>query len=186
MTKNNLSNAVHYAYRQWEIKVFLLLLLDVDLQTIYSMQIVVFFPWLSLQPFWIRISMTMDEIRSGNEKTWIFFSFLNDNEFWWIRCWDQWEITFAEGVHPGSPRLIFSLPIFHYRRNSTGITIAGKASAGNNSTQLNRPQAIFLDYLSKLLYVADSVNKRIQRFSIDPSISMDDTVLSNIQSISGF
>ena len=69
--------------------------------------------------------------------------------------------------------------------NTTGITIAGNTSAGNDSTQLNRPQAIFLDHLGDVLYVADSANRRIQKFSIDPRSSVGETVLSDIQSISG-
>lgn len=69
--------------------------------------------------------------------------------------------------------------------NRTGITIAGDGSAGTGTGQLNRPQSIFLDLQTKALYVADAGNKRVQKFLIDSWTSTGDTVLSNIESISG-
>ena len=69
--------------------------------------------------------------------------------------------------------------------NTTGITIAGNGFSGNSDEQLNRPQGIFLDRINKFLYVADSGNKRIQKFVVDPWILNGITVLSNIESISG-
>lgn len=55
-----------------------------------------------------------------------------------------------------------------WRPNATsGIVIAGLGTASNSTTGLNAPYGILLDEENSLLYVADSANHRIQRFSIN-------------------
>ncbi|MGC5352357.1 hypothetical protein ACPXAT_27380, partial [Klebsiella pneumoniae] len=46
----------------------------------------------------------------------------------------------------------------------SGQTVAGGLGAGNDSTQLNSPQGVFVDPQFNI-YVADSGNHRVQKFT---------------------
>ncbi len=55
------------------------------------------------------------------------------------------------------------------RWNTTGITVAGiTGSSGTNSSQLNFPFGIMLDYANNL-YIADYDNQRIQKYFVGSS-----------------
>ena len=57
--------------------------------------------------------------------------------------------------------------IFWPRNATTGMVIAGLGVAGNGSTGLDSPNGITLDENNGWLYVADSGNHRIQRYSLN-------------------
>ncbi len=52
--------------------------------------------------------------------------------------------------------------------NTTGTTVIGTNSPGNASHQLNQPQGMFLHKETNTLYVTDTTNRRIQKFSLNP------------------
>ena len=54
------------------------------------------------------------------------------------------------------------------RWNATGITIAGGFGPGNGSHQLNTPRDLAVDD-QNTLYIADTLNHRIQRFLVGAS-----------------
>ncbi|CAF4136643.1 unnamed protein product [Rotaria sp. Silwood2] len=68
--------------------------------------------------------------------------------------------------------------------NTTGITVIGTNLPGNASNELNLPQGMFLHRETNTLFVADTNNRRIQMFSLNPISSMGVTVASNIDSMS--
>jgi len=58
--------------------------------------------------------------------------------------------------------------IIKYAPNSTtGSIIAGLGTAGTDSFSLNTPYGIFLDENNSYIYVSDTYNHRIQRFSLN-------------------
>lgn len=65
------------------------------------------------------------------------------------------------------------------RWNTTGITVAGETNQpGNTSDKLNVPVALALDYLNNL-YVADSLNHRIQKYRPNERIGTTVAGLAN-------
>ncbi|CAF1184234.1 unnamed protein product [Adineta ricciae] len=65
--------------------------------------------------------------------------------------------------------------------NTTGIVIAGTGERGNKSDQLTDPRSIFFLKQTQTLYVVDSGNNRIQKFSIGSPSKIGVTVISNVQ-----
>ncbi|CAF1363546.1 unnamed protein product, partial [Didymodactylos carnosus] len=53
---------------------------------------------------------------------------------------------------------------------TTGQLIAGDGTAGNLSSQFNQPAGLYLDQINQILYVADSANRRIQKFSLNSTM----------------
>jgi sugar lactone lactonase YvrE len=62
--------------------------------------------------------------------------------------------------------------------------VIGTNSPGNASNELNLPEGIFLHRQSNTLYIADTDNRRIQMLSLNQSLMMGVTVVSNIDSLS--
>ncbi|CAF1363846.1 unnamed protein product [Didymodactylos carnosus] len=53
----------------------------------------------------------------------------------------------------------------HPQWNTTGVTIAGTTgTSGGTMTLLAQPQGIFIDPSTDLLYIADTLNHRIQQY----------------------
>ena len=67
------------------------------------------------------------------------------------------------------PSLIFSAMKFFFvgpndlKWNSHGITILGNGTTGTSSNQLSGPRGLFYDQKTKILYIADRDNNRIQQ-----------------------
>lgn len=69
------------------------------------------------------------------------------------------------------------------RWNQTGITVAGVAGqSGNSSDKLYNPRGVYLDW-SYTLYVADTLNNRIQKYLRDASFG--ETVAGQASGIAG-
>ncbi|CAF1610713.1 unnamed protein product [Adineta ricciae] len=64
--------------------------------------------------------------------------------------------------------------------NTSGITVAGTGREGSSARQLSYPQGIFVHDKSKLLYVSDSFNGRIQVFPLDRSTTNGVTLISKL------
>ncbi|UJR06838.1 hypothetical protein I4U23_011126 [Adineta vaga] len=65
--------------------------------------------------------------------------------------------------------------------NTTGMIVAGTGERGNKSDQLAQPQGIFFHKQTNTLYVADTENNRIQKFSMDNLSKIGVTVISNVR-----
>ena len=65
--------------------------------------------------------------------------------------------------------------------NKNGVIVAGNGVSGSSPTQLSYPQGIFIHDKTKLLYVSDTFNNRIQIFPLDRSTTTGTTILSRIQ-----
>jgi hypothetical protein len=66
-----------------------------------------------------------------------------------------------------------------YAPNATnGTMIAGLSTPGNDSRSLYNPTALFLDELNSWLYIADELNHRIQRFSLNDSLPLNGTTVA--------
>ena len=59
-----------------------------------------------------------------------------------------------------------------------GTIIAGSGTAGNNSLSLYYPTSLFLDERNSWLFIADTFNHRIQRFSLNKSLPLNGTTVA--------
>ncbi|UJR22994.1 hypothetical protein I4U23_026021 [Adineta vaga] len=76
---------------------------------------------------------------------------------------------------------VFSITISPCAKwNTNGITVAGNGVSGNTPRQLSYPQGIFVHDKTKLLYVSDSYNGRIQVFPLDRSTTTGTTLLPHL------
>ncbi len=60
---------------------------------------------------------------------------------------------------------------------AVGVLVAGTGVAGNGNDQLYQPQNLYLDESNSYLYIADSLNHRIQRYH--EGVSMNDTTVAD-------
>ncbi|CAF1519407.1 unnamed protein product, partial [Didymodactylos carnosus] len=51
-----------------------------------------------------------------------------------------------------------------------GVTVAGNGTKGESNVQLNHPWGIFIDTKNDDLYVTDSYNHRVQKFTSSSNI----------------
>ena len=66
-----------------------------------------------------------------------------------------------------------------YAPNATsGTMIIGSDTPGSDSQSLHSPLGVFLDESKSWLYVADSVNNRIQRFALNSSLPLNGTTVA--------
>ena len=70
-----------------------------------------------------------------------------------------------ENVYVGD---IYNHRVTKWAPNATnGVVFAGNGIAGDGNQELNQPYGLFLDELNGHLYIADSGNHRIQRYSLN-------------------